>query len=51
MPKGLGRTLVLLSGYRHISIILPVISKVIERHVKMIIESHLQRYSAPISEK
>ena len=47
VPKGPDRTL--LSGYRPISI-LPVISKVIERHVKMIIETHLQR-NAPISER
>ena len=47
VPKGTDRTL--LSGYRPISI-LPVISKVIERHVKIIIETHLQQ-NAPISER
>ena len=47
VPKGTGGTL--LSGYRPISI-LPVISKVIERHVKKIIETHLQ-HNAPISQR
>ena len=47
VPKGTDRTS--LSGYRPISI-LPVISKVIERHVKSIIETHLQ-HNAPISDR
>ena len=47
MPKGTDRTV--LSGYRPISI-LPVISKVIEQHIKTIIETHLQ-HNAPISER
>ena len=47
MPKGTDKTL--LSGYRPISI-LPVISKVIELHIKTTIETHLQ-HNAPISEQ
>ena len=47
VPKGTNKTSP--SGYRPISI-LPVVSKVIERHIKAIIIEHLER-SAPISPK
>ena len=47
VPKGTDR--ISLSGDRPISI-LPVISKVIERHVKSVIETHLQ-HSAPIYDR
>ena len=45
VPKGADQTLT--SGYRPISI-LPVVSKIIEQHVKSLLETHLQNY-APIS--
>ena len=45
IPKGNDQTV--LSGYRPISV-LPIASKVLERHVKSIIEVHLQEHS-PIS--
>jgi hypothetical protein len=47
VPKGTNKTSP--SGYRSISI-LPVVSKIIERHVKAIIVEHLE-HSAPISPK
>ena len=45
IPKGNDQTI--LPGYRPISV-LPIASKVLERHVKSIIEAHLQEHS-PIS--
>ena len=45
VPKGTDQSLV--SGYRPISI-LPVVSKLVEQHVKLLIEDHLQN-NAPIS--
>ena len=47
VPKGTDKTLP--SGFRPISI-LPVMSKLIERHVKSIIENHLQN-NAPVSSR
>ena len=47
IPKGSNKTLP--SGYRPISV-LPVISKLIERHVKAVLETYLQT-NAPISKK
>ena len=45
VPKGTDQSLV--SGYRPISI-LPVVSKLIEQHIKLLVEDHLQS-NAPIS--